>query len=162
MTRIREKNVDDETVAAIVEVLDGWSGRLGWEALLAAVSRRTGRRYTRQTLHRHERIRLAFTVRKKALSGRIEQHHEERSPELQLSSERIARLEAENLRLAAENHNLLEQFARWAYNAHTRNLSIEFLNSALPGVDREQSERTRSSERHATHEAAWGQPRGRS
>ncbi|MFL9935436.1 hypothetical protein P0D88_41575 [Paraburkholderia sp. RL18-103-BIB-C] len=102
----------------------------------------------------HERIRLAFTVRKKALSGRIEQPHEKCSPELQLSSDRIARLEAENLRLAAENYNLLEQFARWAYNAHTRNLSIEFLNSALPGVDREQSGRPRSSESHAPNEAA--------
>jgi hypothetical protein len=154
MARIREKNLDDGTVATIVEVLDGWNDRLSWEALITAFARRTGRRYTRQTLHRHERIRLAFTVRKKALSGRIEQPNEKCSPELQISFDRIARLEAENLRLAAENHNLLEQFARWAYNAHTRNLSIEFLNSVLPGVDREQSGRARPSESHATHEAA--------
>ncbi|MDP9651068.1 hypothetical protein [Paraburkholderia caledonica] len=151
---MREKNLDDETVAMIVEVLDGWSGRLSWEALIASVARRTGRLYTRQTLHRHERIRLAFTGRKKASSGQIEQRHEKCSPELQISSDRIARLEAENRRLAAENYNLLEQFARWAYNAHTRNLSVEFLNSALPGVDREQSGRPRSFESHAPNEAA--------
>jgi len=73
----------------------------------------------------------------------MEQPHEKCSPELQISSDRIARLEAENLRLAAENYILLEQFAGWAYNAHTRNWRIEFSDSSLPGVDREQSGRTR-------------------
>jgi hypothetical protein len=63
------------------------------------------------------------------------------SPELRVASERIARLEAENQRLAAENNALLEQFARWAYNAHTRNLAKEFLNNPLPAVDRERSKR---------------------
>jgi hypothetical protein len=143
MTRVREKNLDDKVVATVVEVLDGWSGRLSWKALIEAIARRAGLSYTRQALHRHERIRLAFTVRKKALSGRDEQPCEAMSPELQVAVDRIARLDAENRRLTAENHNLLEQFARWAYNAQTRNLSKEFLNSPLPGVDREQSERPR-------------------
>lgn len=144
MTRVRERNLDDTIVALIVEVLDGWSGRLSWEALIEAIARRAGLSYTRQTLHRHERIRLAFAVRKKALSGQIEQPHEWLPPELQVALDRIARLEAENQRLAAENHNLLEQFARWAYNPQTRNLTKEFLNEPLPGVDREQSGRPRS------------------
>ncbi|SAK75645.1 hypothetical protein AWB76_04944 [Caballeronia temeraria] len=114
MTRVRERNLDDTIVALIVEVLDGWSGRLSWEALIEAIARRAGLSYTRQTLHRHERIRLAFAVRKKALSGQIEQPREWLPPELQVALDRIARLEAENQRLLAENHNLLEQFARWA------------------------------------------------
>ena len=138
MTRVRERNLDDKVAATIVEVLDGWSGRLTWEALVEAVERREGLRYTRQTLHRHERIRLAYTVRKKALSGQ-EQTRETASPELQVALERIARLEGENRRLEAENNALLEQFARWAYNAQTRNLTKEFLNNPLPAVDRERS-----------------------
>ena len=69
MTREREKNLDDTLVAGIVKILDGWTGKLRWEALLDAIERREGLRYTRQTLHRHEKIRLAFTVRKKALAG---------------------------------------------------------------------------------------------
>ncbi|MEM5332306.1 hypothetical protein VSR34_38410, partial [Paraburkholderia sp. JHI2823] len=69
MTRVREKNLDDTVVATIVGVLDGWSGRLTWDALIAAVKRRAGLSYTRQTLYSHERIRLAFAVRKKALAG---------------------------------------------------------------------------------------------
>ncbi|OAB17458.1 hypothetical protein AQ853_20980 [Burkholderia pseudomallei] len=139
MTRVREKNLDDTVVAAIVEVLDGWSGRLTWEALIEAVERREGLRYTRQALHRHERIRLAFVVRKKALSGEDAQPQEATSPELQVALDRIARLEAENQRLVAENNALLEQFARWAYNAQTRNLTKDFLNNPLPAVDRERS-----------------------
>lgn len=138
MTRVRERNINDKVAATIVEVLDGWSGRLTWEALVEAVERREGLRYTRQTLHRHERIRLAYTVRKKALSVQ-ESTHESASPELQVALERIARLESENRRLEAENNALLEQFARWAYNAQTRNLTKEFLNNPLPAVDRERS-----------------------
>jgi hypothetical protein len=144
MTRVRERNLDDKVVATIVGMLDGWSGRLSWEALIEAVERRAGLSYTRQALHRHERIRLAFAVRKKALSGhRDEQPRDASSPELQAAMERIARLEGENLRLEAENNALLEQFARWTYNAQTRNLDHHFLNRPLPGVDREQSERPR-------------------
>ncbi|NIF56251.1 hypothetical protein [Burkholderia sp. Ax-1724] len=145
MTRLREKNLGDEVIETIVQVLDGWSGKLSWEALIDAIEKRTGLKYTRQALHRHERIRLAFTVRKKQLSRQPdEQSHETVSPELQAALQRIVRLEAENQRLAAENSSLLEQFARWAYNAQTRNLTKEILNSPLPAVDRERSERLHS------------------
>jgi hypothetical protein len=143
VTRVREKNLDDAVVAAIVEVLDGWNGRLTWDMLIEAVKSREGLRYTRQALHRHERIRLAFTVRKKALLGQEVPPREIASLELRVALDRVARLEAENQRLAAENNALLEQFARWAYNAHTRNLTNEFLNSPLPAVDRERSKQPR-------------------
>lgn len=53
--------------------------------------------------------------------------------------DRIARLESENRRLESENNQLLEQFARWAYNAHPRGLDYDFLNRPLPLVNRGQS-----------------------
>jgi hypothetical protein len=53
--------------------------------------------------------------------------------------QRMARLEAENERLRTENDQLLEQFARWAYNAHTRGLDEKFLNRVLPSVNRGQT-----------------------
>lgn len=43
---------------------------------------------------------------------------------------------AENARLESENQRLLEQFARWAYNAHTQGIPEEILNRALPKVHR--------------------------
>ncbi|MFL9952167.1 hypothetical protein PQR46_43975 [Paraburkholderia sediminicola] len=139
MARVREKNLDDTVVGNVVEVLDGWSGRLTWDALIEELAKREGLRYTRQALHRHESIRLAFTVRKKVLSGQPSELRVSVDPDLQVALERIDRLEAEVQRLKAEKNNLREQFARWAYNAHTRNLTEEFLNTPLPGVDREQS-----------------------
>jgi hypothetical protein len=140
MIRSREKNLDDEVVANIVQVLDGWSGKLSWERLIEAVEKRMRLSYTRQALYSHERIRLAFGVRKKALSdNKVGVAGVAASPELQIALDRIALLEGENQRLEAENNALLEQFVRWAYNAQTRNLTKEFLNNPLPAVDRERS-----------------------
>lgn len=51
--------------------------------------------------------------------------------------EHYQRLQAENGRLKAENERLLEQFVTWAYNAHLKGLTKDYLNSPLPRVDRE-------------------------
>lgn len=141
MMRTRGKNIDDAAVEAIVGVLDGWRGKLTWELLIDAVEKRTYRRYTRQALHRHECIHLAFVTRKKGLAGRpAETPDSDMAPELKMALEHIERLKGENQRLKAENQRLLEQFARWAYNVNSRNLTKEFLNTPLPNVDREQTD----------------------
>lgn len=145
MTRTREKNIDDEAIDAIVSVLDGWSGKLTWELLIDAIEKRTRRRYTRQALHRYERIHLAFVTRKTALAGGSAENYRviDMAPELKAALEQVERLKGENQRLKAEQHRLLEQFARWAYNAHSRNLTKEFLDTPLPKVDRERTDVTK-------------------
>lgn len=133
----RAKNLSDEDIAKIVGILDGWSGRLTWDALLDAVERHLFARYTRQALHKHPRIQNAFELRKKALSedgGRPRKLAS--TPEMQAALDKIERLEAQVQRLEAENNRLLEQFARWAYNANMRGLEESFLNSPLPEVNR--------------------------
>lgn len=136
----RAKNLGDGDVAKIVEVLDGWSGKLSWELLIDAVEKRLFARYTRQAFHKHARIKDAFAHRKAALSSSGERPRKAASsPELQLALDRIERLTAENARLGAENTRLLEQFVRWAYNAHTRNLDEAFLSRPLPTVNRQQT-----------------------
>lgn len=139
MAQKRAKNLDDAGIKQIVEILDGWSGKLTWELLIDAIQLRMHSRYTRQTLHKHERIYNAFELRKKGIAEGDGTIRTVRSPELQKSLERIARLEVENTRLESENEKLLEQFARWAYNAHTRGLDHDFLNRALPPVNRGQT-----------------------
>ena len=137
----RSKNLGDAEVKQIVEILDGWADKLSWELLIDAIELRMFNRYSRQALYKHERIRHAFELRKNELSGGVKDVKRVASPQLQLALERIARLDAENRRLEAENNNLLEQFARWAYNAHTRGLDHDFLNRALPSVNRGQTKR---------------------
>ncbi|MBX9675956.1 MAG: hypothetical protein K2V71_05045 [Methylotenera sp.] len=136
MKQQRAKNLDDPSIKAIVEILDGWSEKLTWDLLIEAINFRTHNKYTRQALHKHERIRNAFDLRKAELANGDSTVRNVRSPELQKALERIARVEAENRRLDSENNQLLEQFVRWSYNAYTRGLDAEFLNQPLPPVNR--------------------------
>lgn len=136
MKQRRAKNLDDASIKEIVEILDGWSEKLTWDLLIDAINFRTHNKYTRQTLHKHERIRNAFELRKVGLADGGATIRNVRSPELQKALERIARLEVETKRIESENIQLLEQFVRWAYNAHTRGLDSNFLNRPLPPVSR--------------------------
>lgn len=135
----RAKNLGDVEIKQISEILDGWSGKLTWELLIDAIELRVFSRYTRQALYKHERIRHAFELKKNELSEGRKDVKRVTSPQLQIALDRIARLESENRRLESENNQLLEQFSRWAYNAHTRGLDHEFLNRPLPSVNRGQT-----------------------
>lgn len=137
----RSKNLGDAEIKQIAEILDGWSGKLSWELLIDAIELRMFSRYTRQALYKHERISHAFELKKNELSEGGKHVKRVASPQLQIALDRIARLESENRRLESENNQLLEQFARWAYNAHTRGLDHEFLNRPLPSVNRGQTKR---------------------
>ena len=135
----RGKNLTDDAIEQIVRLLDGWEGKLTWETLIAAIVTRLHCEYTRQALHKHERIRTAYTLRKESLAGHRDAAVSRGSGPLADAMARIARLEAENQRLEAENQRLLEQFVVWAYNAHTRGLDKEFLSQPLPRVNRGQT-----------------------
>ncbi|PKN18685.1 MAG: hypothetical protein CVU71_10355 [Deltaproteobacteria bacterium HGW-Deltaproteobacteria-6] len=138
MKKRRAKNLSDADIKQIVEILDGWLGKLTWGLLINAIELSLFYRYTRQTLFKHERIRNAFEVQKKNLS-RVGGQIVISSPELKVALETIERLKKENIRLESENQRLLEQFAAWAYNAHARGLDYEFLSHPLPGVNRGQT-----------------------
>lgn len=135
----RARNLDDRTIEKIVQILDGWSGKLSWDLFVVAIAKVTHITYTRQALNNHARIKDAFTGRKSELTGRSPKSLDSKPPELKLALQRIIRLQAENERLNRENNNLLNQFIRWAYNASTRNLSKEFLDQPLPGVNRDRT-----------------------
>lgn len=141
MANQRARNLNDGTIEEIVGILDGWTGKLTWELLIEAVEKRLSCTYSRQALHEHARILSAFQLRKKVLA---EMRGKAPKPAAQWSVEEVEmliarnqRLTGENARLKDENARLLEQFALWAYNAHTRGLTPEFLSRALPAIDRE-------------------------
>ncbi len=138
--RRRARNLDDHAIHEICAILDGWSSpKLTWELLNKQVLLRLRASYTRQALHNHVRIKEAFSARKKALAGHDSKERKEATPEQQ----RIARLEAENERLKRENHSLLEQFNRWVYNGHLKQMDSrmrDFMNRPLPKVHRDRSQ----------------------
>ena len=67
----RSRNLTPDAIEQIVSILDGWSGKLTWDLLILSVARRLRGTYTRQTLHKHERIRRAFILRKQTLSTTV-------------------------------------------------------------------------------------------
>jgi hypothetical protein len=128
-------HLNDEKIDKIVQVIDGWTGRLTWADLVDAIAVRLGESPTRQALSRHTRIAKAVRLKKKLLR--------QARPELKLGRaeveklhEQLGRLKSENARLSAENTELLDQFRRWAYNASIAGLSKTELNRPLPQVDR--------------------------
>jgi hypothetical protein len=141
MTKRRAKNLDAQDIKRIVEILDGWSEKLTWDLFIDAIEMRLFNRYSRQALFKHERIRNAFELRKKNLFSRDGTDSRTLSLTQKASNDQIARLQAENARLELENNRLLEQFARWAYNARSRGLDLDFLNRPLTSVNRGQTRR---------------------
>lgn len=141
MTTKRARNIDNKIIEEIVGILDGWSGKLTWDLLIEAVAKRFRHTYSRQALFQHERILSAFQQRKDVLaearSKTPKPANLHSAEEVEMLVARNERLVAENDRLKTENNRLLEQFALWAYNAHTRGLSEAFLSQPLPRVDRE-------------------------
>ncbi len=137
----REKNIDEAVILEVLQILDGWQGKLTWELLIEAVAKRTGRLYTRQAFYKHRQINTAFKAcknhlrRSRPVLGRSSKSLT--VDEISLLMQRCARLEAENARLRTENERLLLQFLVWSYNAHVRGLSEEYLNRPLPNINRE-------------------------
>ncbi|SMD14967.1 hypothetical protein SAMN02746065_1616 [Desulfocicer vacuolatum DSM 3385] len=134
-------HLSDNDIETIVKIIDGWSRseKLTWDNLILAAQMRLLRKYSRQALSRHDRIKKAYSLKKQFLSTGSDSKSEFKSVELQKAMERIDRLKAENERLKDENNSLLEQFARWAYNAHTRGLDEAFLNRALMPINRKKT-----------------------
>jgi hypothetical protein len=138
MSYKRSRNLDAAAISEIVGILDGWTGPLSWATLIEAIDDLMRVRYTRQALHNHERIRLSFSLRREALKAMgVPVRTRAKSPEVEVLRQINARLEAQNQRLEAENTRLLEQFARWSYNANNRGVRQEMLNRPLPEVNRD-------------------------
>lgn len=127
----RSPNLSEERVDAILEILDGWTGKLTWLKLIEQVERRLSCRYTRQALDGHERIAEGFRLTKRRIQGQTGRPPVD-DPVLQKALERIAGLEARLERLSGENDQLISKFVRWAYNAHLKGMTERQLDHPLP------------------------------
>ena len=130
------KHLSEQQVTAIVGSLDGWAAgtSLTWSALVARAAKRLGVRVARQTLARHEPIKLGFQLRKAGLRREAGARGDDRPLE-----QRLRRVMTEKARLLAENGRYREKLVRWQYNAYKSGLRERDLEEPLPEVDRKRS-----------------------
>lgn len=139
--RNRSKNLTDEDIEIVVNILDGIERKLTWDELITAIDFKTGEHYTRQTLSKHPRIKKAYDIAKARIVRDRENDNSidpKLSPKEYILAEKLKTLEAENERLKIENDEFLLQFARWTYNAFAHGMTPDELDKALPIVDRGQ------------------------
>jgi hypothetical protein len=128
----RHLTFDD--VENILKLLDSWDGDLTWDALVRECEVKFGVSTTRQALTRKDKIKEAFSLRKKSLKFSGTSTGKPNS--LNIAHHRIERLSNENERLKVENMRLLEQFLTWQYNASKFGVSKDKLNMPLPRASR--------------------------
>ena len=123
-----QSQIDD-----IVDLLDGWppGTMLTWEALLRLVEVRLHLHPARQTLARHDRVRVAFRTRKAALRNPVQVSSDDR---VLVHSVRSLRAQVDSLRAQLESSR--ERLARWQYNAYKHGVKRSDLETPVPHVDR--------------------------
>lgn len=133
------KHLTPKNIDTLIRLLDGWEGKLTWDALCDEGAKLIGSRPTRQTLNAHGSIKNAYLSRKKNLKTGLIQS--KRPASLSIAAQRIRGLEGENSRLKEENERLLEKFIRWQYNAYKHGMSKQSLDELLPPINRDSSEK---------------------
>lgn len=138
---MRSRNLGAKDLDVIVGLLDGWSGALSWNQLIGAVELCLFFRYTRQALNNQDRISEAFRLCKVRMTecSSASREAKAKTPEEQALRERLARRDAEVVRLTAQNQRLIERHVVWLYNAQARGLSFSDLDRPLPPVHRGQT-----------------------
>lgn len=132
------KNMTDDDILAVCQIIDGWSydTMLTWESLIEAIETRLQKSWSRQALHRHERIKNAYTKKKNTLRrGSVPVNEEKLPADLRKAMETIRRLRSENERLTSENDSLMRKFRIWSFHANSMGLTEDMLNAPLPPVN---------------------------
>lgn len=140
MRKARAPDLTNERIVAVLDVLDGWKGKLTWDLLIAAVRDSTGITYSRFTFADYPEIANAFALKKEVLRGAWSGEPETpRDVRVRSSLDKADRLKAKVERLTQENNLLKEQFVIWAHNAERNNVTMMMLNKPLPKPERERS-----------------------
>jgi hypothetical protein len=124
-----------EHIEAICQLIHGWDEpKIDWESVCDAAKCVLGYRPSRSGLSSKVRIQQAFRARKQGL--RIKPPDDTPKPNsLAQAAHVIAARDTEIAALDLTNRNLVEQFARWQYNAYLHRVTIEMLDVPLPVTD---------------------------
>jgi hypothetical protein len=144
MRKQRAPDLTEATIAVVVDLLDGWTGKLTWDLLIAEVLRLTGFEYSRFTFAEYPGIANAFTIKKRKLSGTLARGpRTPRDGQILAALDEAQRFREKAERLERENELLLEQFLMWAVNAERHGVTIAQLNAPLALPNRERSKKAR-------------------
>jgi hypothetical protein len=129
---MRSPNLKPEAVEKILQLIDGWEGRLTWRSLVEAIRVRFGATYSRTALHYHPRIQNAFSRRRQKVSAPS-------TPRLTYTQHLRATLAKERERVRrseADYDRLMEQTLTIITNAGLRGLSEEDMLRPLAQLKR--------------------------
>ena len=142
MRKSRAPDLTQEMLQQVLDILDGWEGKLTWELLLDAVEARVSHRYSRFTFAEYPEIANAFSLKKDRLRGTLPRNRSEPKDErLRAAYEQVDRLSAKVARLQVENDLLNEQFVIWAINAERKGVTMDMLDASLPKPHRDQTKK---------------------
>ncbi|MEH6813399.1 MAG: hypothetical protein V7677_12780 [Motiliproteus sp.] len=126
MARLTAK--DEERIKQLIQ---NWSNpKLTWELLVAACKKQLDIDTTRQALNKRQSIKGLLNVRKVELKAPSQQSGFVK--DLKAANERIQKLMDRNVQLDQVNHQLLDMFARWQYNASLHGMTQSDLDQPLP------------------------------
>ncbi|QGZ60523.1 hypothetical protein [Paraburkholderia acidisoli] len=144
MKKTRAPDLTEERIKVVIDILDGWTGKLTWDLLLDAVEEASGVRYSRFTFAEYAEIANAFSLKKDALRGTWKgEPSQPRDERVRAALEQAARYKAKVERLEKENQLLLEQFVTWATNAERKGVTMAMLNAPLPKPERDRTKRVK-------------------
>ena len=124
----------------IVEIINNWSKpKLTWDGIIDAVESRFHATYCRQALANHSDIYFAYVTKIRFLAQKKSPEETSDDPRLSDALERITKLKIELVERKKIEAALLEQFARWAYNASAVGIDPRQLDAAIIKVDRDAS-----------------------
>ena len=141
-TKASKPRIDGEDVNTIVAMIEAWEGSLTWTRLTNRVALILGRRFSRQALDAHSKVKIAYQTRKARLrkvfasvrAGKSDM--DDLPPELGLALQRAAAFQARGDRLQATLSAYDAKFVTWLYNARIAGVSEAALNTPLPTIDR--------------------------
>jgi len=140
MKKTRAPDLTQETLQSVLDILDGWKGKLTWNLLLDEIEKASGIKYSRFTFAEYPQIANAFSLKKRTLRGTWKPGASEpRDEKVRAALAQVDRYKAKVARLEQENKLLLEQFVTWAYNAERKNVTIAALNQPIPKPQRDRS-----------------------
>lgn len=140
MKKPRAPDLTEERIQVVLDTLDGWTGKLTWDLLIAAVEKAIGIKYSRFTFAEYPTIANAFGLKRTAVraaeKGKPATPRDER---VRAALEQAQRYRDKADRLEKENQLLLEQFVTWATNAERKGVTVAMLNAPLPKPPRDRS-----------------------